>query len=453
MNDAIEAAGAAVTAGVAASTLEARDPPQAVGREHCANCGETLKGRFCHACGQAGHVHRSLFHVVEEALHGILHFDGRAVRTLPMLAFRPGTLTGDYIFGMRARFISPIALFLFVVFLMFFVFSLTGGVGDAQFGRQPTANLERERAKARAELTESEADLAAERDRLAGLAASASASEPGAMPSQQGAVAGAQGRVVGAQARLKALDTELADRAQRVEKAKVAQQSLQQREAAARAAGELKSAEDYAKTRGVIEQALAHPAGPSPDLQITTDSNGDVDIAVRVNDGEGMQAVFSQIKEANAIGAIQVNTGVPAWDKKIREKLENPELGWYKIQNAAYKFAFLLIPLSLPFVALLFAFKRNVTLYDHTVFVLYSLSFVCLLAMGISLVAMAAPAEAEIAFLALALALPVHMFFQLKGGYGLSWWSALWRTVALLVCAVFCLALFVAAIVLLGLVG
>ena len=36
-----------------------------------------------------------------------------------MLAWRPGELTRRYIDGQRARFISPIALFLFCVFLMF----------------------------------------------------------------------------------------------------------------------------------------------------------------------------------------------------------------------------------------------------------------------------------------------------------------------------------------------
>ena len=43
-----------------------------------------------------------------------------------MLAWRPGELTRRYIEGERARFISPLALFLFTVFLMFAVFSIAG---------------------------------------------------------------------------------------------------------------------------------------------------------------------------------------------------------------------------------------------------------------------------------------------------------------------------------------
>ena len=39
----------------------------------------------------------------------------------------------------------------------------------------------------------------------------------------------------------------------------------------------------------------------------------------------------------------------------------------------------MLIPLSVPFLWLLFPFSRRFRLYDHTVFVTYSLSFMTLL--------------------------------------------------------------------------
>ena len=66
------------------------------------------------------------------SLHGVLHFEGKIWRTLPLLAWRPGELTRRYIDGERARFVSPIALFLFSVFLMFAVFEL-----DRALGSQP----------------------------------------------------------------------------------------------------------------------------------------------------------------------------------------------------------------------------------------------------------------------------------------------------------------------------
>ena len=68
---------------------------------------------------------RAFFH---DLLHGVLHFEGKIWRTLPMLAWRPGELTRRYIDGERASFVSPIALFLFSVFLMFAVGSLSGGL-------------------------------------------------------------------------------------------------------------------------------------------------------------------------------------------------------------------------------------------------------------------------------------------------------------------------------------
>ena len=93
----------------------------------CANCSAQVGGHFCGVCGQHAQVDRSVAHIAEELLHGLTHFDGKAWRTLPALFFRPGTLTRDYVYGKRARYIAPMALFLFTVFLMFFTFGLIGG--------------------------------------------------------------------------------------------------------------------------------------------------------------------------------------------------------------------------------------------------------------------------------------------------------------------------------------
>jgi hypothetical protein len=93
----------------------------------CLNCGTQLIGDHCHACGQRAHVHRTLGAFFHDLLHGVLHLEGKTWRTLPMLAWRPGELTRRYIDGERARFVSPLGLFLFTVFLMFVVFSSIGG--------------------------------------------------------------------------------------------------------------------------------------------------------------------------------------------------------------------------------------------------------------------------------------------------------------------------------------
>src|SRR4029450_3924633 len=87
----------------------------------CLHCGALLAGDYCHACGQHAHIHRTLTAFFHDLLHSVFHFDGKLWRTLPLLAWRPGDLTRRYIEGPRARFVSPMALFLFSVFLMFAV--------------------------------------------------------------------------------------------------------------------------------------------------------------------------------------------------------------------------------------------------------------------------------------------------------------------------------------------
>ncbi|MEQ1781837.1 MAG: DUF3667 domain-containing protein [Hyphomonadaceae bacterium] len=333
MSGEIEAAGAAVTAGLVAGAIERGGPAGEHVHGACPNCGAELHGEFCSACGQPAHLHRTLGHMVEEFLHGILHFDTRAWRTLPLLVFRPGTLTREYIHGKRARYISPLAMFLLLIFTMFAVFAFAGG---ASIG---VGNVS---------------------DETHSVVVSTDAPAP----------------------------------------------------PEAAAAGE------------------AHRYDADP-------KKGDI---------------FQQVKAAYEEGDIRVNTGVPFLDDKIKHKLENPELAFYKVQNAAYKFAFLLVPISLPFVWLLFFWKRGLTLFDHTVYILYSLSFVSLLFIVMSLMS-GWPGVFEFMMPWLLLSIPVHAYFQMKGGYSLGWFSALWRTPVLMMFATFGLTFFLIAIILLGLTG
>ena len=132
----------------------------------------------------------------------------------------------------------------------------------------------------------------------------------------------------------------------------------------------------------------------------------------------------SQLAQAN------VNTGDPATDARLRQVFGNPDLFLYKLKNAAYKFSFLLIPISLPFLMLLFAGRPGVTAYDHAVLSLYSLSFMALLfvvAVGVGLAGFAG-----LAWWMVLLVPPLHMYLHIKDTYGLSRWGALWRAWALL---------------------
>ncbi len=137
--------------------------------------------------------------------------------------------------------------------------------------------------------------------------------------------------------------------------------------------------------------------------------------------------------------------------KKYDESIDNQELFAYKLQQTFYKFSFLLIPISIPFVALLFLWKRGFTLYDHGVFVLYSLTFMSLLLMAVVVVATTLKGAGAAVGAIAALIVPVHMFAQLKGAYSLSVFSTLWRTVVLLIFCEMAATLFIVSIIYLGL--
>jgi hypothetical protein len=80
---------------------------------HCRNCGGDLIGRYCHGCGQPADVELiSLRRLLQEWLHEYLELDGKIVRTMRLLLLSPGRLTKEFLEGKRARYISPIRLYL-----------------------------------------------------------------------------------------------------------------------------------------------------------------------------------------------------------------------------------------------------------------------------------------------------------------------------------------------------
>src|SRR5688500_11859138 len=127
-----EAIGDAVTGGLLARAVEpAAGEPGPDGHTHekcCLNCGILLTGPYCSACGQKSHIHRSLRAFAGDFVASLTNFEGKFWRTLPMLAWRPGEMTRRYIAGERAKFISPVALYLFTVFAMFAVLNFTGAL-------------------------------------------------------------------------------------------------------------------------------------------------------------------------------------------------------------------------------------------------------------------------------------------------------------------------------------
>jgi len=144
---------------------------------------------------------------------------------------------------------------------------------------------------------------------------------------------------------------------------------------------------------------------------------------------------------AKALG--DSTSSIPQIDKALKKFRANPELAAYKLQTYAYKYSWLLIPISVPFMWLLFPFSRRFHLYDHTVFVTYSLCFMTLLV----IVSMLAGAVG-LGWLAgvLFFVPPFHIYRQLAGTYDLPFRKAFWRTNVLLVFCSLALLIFLLAI-------
>jgi hypothetical protein len=122
----------------------------------CDNCGAELHGAYCHVCGQsADRHHRSLPHLAWEAVEGMFHLDGRLLRTLPDLFFRPGRLARDYMEHRIASHVPPFRTFL--VALLIFIFAAEHGASEVS-----EANARRQRQEAQALATpQGRADAAA----------------------------------------------------------------------------------------------------------------------------------------------------------------------------------------------------------------------------------------------------------------------------------------------------
>ena len=317
----------------------------AAGPVVCANCQTVFSGNFCPACGQKAHIHRSLAAIGHDIMHGVLHLDGKLWNTLPLLVFKPGDLTRRFIAGERAKFVSPMSMFLFTVFAMFAVFQMVGigaptDMADDLFGSDTDKPFQSE---VRNEIN------ALEKER-AGL--------PANSPRRQ-----------------------------------------------------------------EIDNTLT-----------------------------GLNLVLSKAanQDAKTERSVTFNTGSSWLDEHLLDKWKkNPGLMLYKLQSNGYKFSWLLIPLSVPFLWLMFAWRRQFKAYDHAVFVTYSLSFMSLLFIVMSIVS-TMPGGGPWAALMFAIGAPLHLYKQLRYAYSLGRFSAFWRFCVLLFCMQIVLMLFLFILGVLG---
>jgi hypothetical protein len=327
----------------------------------CLNCGTGLIGAHCHRCGQSAHVHRSVGAFGHELAHGVFHFEGKAFRTLPMLLFRPGELTRRYVAGERARFVSPLAMFLFTVFLMFAVVANLPGAGLGDLDKAfDGADFDRTRAEFARERERTKADIKEKLERIAD------------------------------------------------------------------------ERSDDAPERALIAQY-------ERDLQ-----------ELRANDARLAQAQ-RYLPPPDAKTAAEPDASETWLEKKWRYAKENPKLLIYKVKTSAYKYSWALIPISLPFIWLLFPFRRDVGMYDHAVFATYSLSFMSLLVVALSLAEAGAPEN--LIPLAAVFIPPFHIYRQLKGAYRLGRVGALWRTMWVLFFSTIATTFFVLFLLVMGASG
>ena len=424
MSGELEAAGAMATAGLAAGALEGSEGGPA-GEGVCLNCGAKVDGRFCAQCGQAVHAHRSLMHMGEEILHGLFNFDTKVWRTLPMVIFRPGTLTHSFVYGKRARYISPLALFLLCIFFLFFVFSLMPPPANIN-----TASPQREAAQE--SLDGAREGLQETRDALREMRQERGAASPNI--GQAAAEAALEHNIAIAEAGVAQRQAELAH-------LKASERALSE------ASPVQVTATPQAATPPASPVTVTSPPASGETAATASEESTTINASIDTDNGGSLEDAMRNAARDNIIV-----DGRPILSDRVRHKLSNPDLFFYQLQEAASKFSFLLVPISLPFIALLFLWKRGVTLYDHAVFALYSLSFASLLFVVVLVLGPVRWLQWAPGTLIM-FGLPVHTFFHLGGAYKLGIFSALWRTIFMLIFSLVALALFLAFILFVGLAG
>lgn len=181
--------------------------------------------------------------------------------------------------------------------------------------------------------------------------------------------------------------------------------------------------------------------------QLRTGDPRIAEVELRLARARSDVADLEKLRSGNADGPIQGLNGSPEWVRRaVTKAATDPQAAMTRVQEAASTYSWLLIPLSVPALRLLFPFRRR-KMFDHTVFVTYSLAFMMLLVILGGLLSVVG-AGGYIAWLALIP--PWHMYRQLKGAYQLTRTGALVRTVLLLFAAATILLFWVGIVAAIG---
>lgn len=389
----------------AAGFVRPRKRPFTQQGQPCKNCGTPLEGWYCYSCGQnADTHHRSILHLIWEAIEGMFHLDGRLANTLPLLFFNPGKLAKDYMEGRIARHVPPFRTFL--VALLLFIFAAEHAIHGARHKMElkeeqeiaALATSEGRKAKAD-EMRKTAAEVRAERLKELAVQRDADLKEAGADQ--------------------KAVAAEYADDVKRAEiryAAKIKEANALQNNpnaaVEARAKADNKSADTAKQIRDIQfddEELL-----PNGQRKLTGTTIDGVQVNVTVPGGK--------VVDGNPAKAV-----TEGWFKEnLAKAVQNPDYYLVVMFGWAHRLAVLLLPIMGLSLALVYVNRRQFFIYDHLLVATNLISFSFLVnAIGFVL---PAPFMAPW-FLLIALWAPVNLFQTLRGGYGSTIVGALFKTV------------------------
>ena len=90
--------------------------------KYCRNCSSELSDgtKFCPNCGQKRkNIMVSFWALVRDFFGTIFSMDSKVIRTIPVLLFRPGRLTKEYVKGRRIQYLPPVRMYVFFSIVMF----------------------------------------------------------------------------------------------------------------------------------------------------------------------------------------------------------------------------------------------------------------------------------------------------------------------------------------------
>jgi hypothetical protein len=397
----------------AASFVGPKKKPFTHKGDPCKNCGTPLEGWYCYSCGQnADTHHRSILHLIWEAIEGMFHLDGRLANTLPLLFFRPGKLAKDYMEGRIVRHVPPFRTFL--VALLLFIFAAEHAI----HGIRHEQELKEEK-------------------------------EAAALATPQGREAKADEiRKEAAADRQERLQSAAAERDEGLKDADADKAKI-----AADYADDVKTAEARYAQNIAEADALEKNANAGAEAQARLHSRG-ADTAAQIRrldfqSPDKLEAGANKLAEAQIAGqhfnivgpdaktkaAIQAEAAKPGhsgkyynggWLKeRIAKAIENPDYYTLVLFGWAHRLAVLLLPIIGLSLAFVYLNKRQYFIYDHLLVAtnLLSFSFLTWALVFVLPGALAAPALAIVL-----LWTPINLFQTLRGGYGSSVVGALLKT-------------------------